>query len=147
VASRLGLGLIAGLALSVLVACGGDDTADEPAGGSESVICDDLDAVAEDFDNLRQAALSADISAAQTAVEQMRTDAAQLRDDAREPSPNDEVAQSAADLVGAVEGLETTLRQAGQEGASLTGVIQQLEIQLTAIASSLTSLRNELTCP
>ena len=145
--SRLGLGLVAFTALAVLLACGGNDTDDEPSGGSESAICDDLEVVIEDFDELRQAVLSANASAARTAVGELRTDVTQLRDEARSASPNDEAAQSAADLVGAVEGLETTIRQAGQEGASLLGVIQQLEIQLTAIASSLTSLRNELRCP
>jgi chromosome segregation ATPase len=144
---RAGLSLIAVLALSTLLACSSDDTEDGSSGGSESAICDELEAVVEDFDDLRQAALSADISAAQTAVDQMRTDGAQLRDEARAASPNDEAAQSAADLVGAVEGLETTIRQATQGEASLQGVIQQLEIQLTAIASSLASLRSELSCP
>jgi hypothetical protein len=146
-ASRMGLGLVVFVALAALLACGGNGTQDQPSGGSESAICDDLEVVLEDFDDLRQAVLSADASAARTAVGQMRTDMVQLRDEAKSASPNDEAAQSAADLVGAVEGLETTIRQAGQEGASLLGVVQQLEIQLTAIASSLTSLRGELSCP
>jgi chromosome segregation ATPase len=108
--------------------------------------CDELDAVRADVDELQSAMRSLNRSAAESAVQDLRTDLDKLRDAARGGGDNEEIDQAAEDLSGAVDGLETTLRQATQGEASLTGVIQELEIQVPAIMSSLNDLMTEARC-
>jgi hypothetical protein len=135
------------LSLVLFVACSGDSADDGSGGGSETAVCEGLDAVRDDFGDVQQAVQRADVAGAQAAVELMRADMAELRSEVNSASPSDAVSQSAADLAGAVQGLETTIRQADDGGASVQGIVQQLAIQLPAIASSLNSLRSELKCP
>jgi chromosome segregation ATPase len=122
----------------------GNTGAQPPA--SRPDYCDELDTVRGDVDELQSAMRSLDRSAAESAVQDLRTDLEQLRDAARDGGDNEEVDQAAGDLAGAVQGLETTLRQATQGDASLTGVIQELETQFPAIMSSLNDLRTEARC-
>ena len=137
--------LIALALLPALIACGGDDDDDSPQ-ASQSEVCDDLDAVRDDLDEARNAALQGDAAEAQSALDDARTRLTTLRDDVRSGPAGDAAAQSVADLIGAVEGMQTTLRQVGQGGGSLQGFAQQMLIQLTAIFSSLSSLRGQLNC-
>jgi hypothetical protein len=156
------LRILTGLMLSIVlltgIACSDDDGGTESTGSTGSTstsagqppasrpdYCDELDKVSEDVDELEAAARSLNATAAQSAVSNLRTDLEELRAAARSRDDNEAVDQAAADLVGAVDGLETTLRQATQ-GGSLTGVIQELQIQIPAIVSSLSDLREEANC-
>jgi hypothetical protein len=145
--------LVAGAALMMLGACSDDDDDGASSGGTSapdsqasSEICDDLDVLREDLESVRQSILSGDFAAAQDSIEAGRTKAAAIREDLRDPEPSAAASQSAADLIGAVDGLETTLRQIGQGGGSPQGVIQELQIQLGAMVSSFNSLITELRC-
>jgi hypothetical protein len=144
--ARLVLGLIGLLAFTTVVACGddGQNGAADPPPPAE--LCQDLDDVRDDLDTARQAVQNGDRAKADDALEDARTHLADLRSKVRSGQRNEAAAQSAGDLVGALDGLQTTLRQAGQGGDSIQGVAQELEIQLPAIVSSLMSLRSELGC-
>jgi hypothetical protein len=124
---RLTLLLIITFLTTWLVACGGDD--DDAGSASTAEVCDNLNAVREDLNDLRQAVRNADRSDAQAAIDDMRNHLTELRDEIRNAELSTQASQSAADLAGAVDGLQTTMRQAGQGGDSLVGIIQQLEIQ------------------
>lgn len=108
--------------------------------------CDEMDAIRKDVDDLQSAAASLNRDAAQSAVNELKTDVAALRAEARSGGGNNEIDQAAGDLASAVDGLETTLRQASQGGASVTGVIQELTTQIPAIVSSANELRQEARC-
>jgi hypothetical protein len=152
--------MLLGIALLGAVACSDDDDGGSTGGLSATVAastgaqppasrpdyCDELDTVRGDVDELQSAMRSVNRSAAESAVQDLRTDLDKLRDAARGGGDNEEIDQAAEDLSGAVDGLETTLRQATQGEASLTGVIQELEIQIPAIMSSLNDLRTEARC-
>jgi hypothetical protein len=147
---RLAVGLSALLALAAGIACsdngssGGSGGSDSPS-ASQAELCKGLAVVRQDLDTVKQAAESGDTAKANNALDDARTHLAELRSETRN-EPSSAVAQSAADLVGALDGLQTTLRQTGQGGGSVVGVIQQLEIQLASMASSLESLRGQTGC-
>ncbi len=79
------------------------------------------------MDDLQAAAVSLNREAAQAAVTNLKADIQTFRDEVRESGDdNDELNQAAGDLSGAVDGLETTLREASQGTTSITGIIQEL---------------------
>jgi hypothetical protein len=127
---------------SLLVSCGDDDG----ESSAREEFCADLDSARQDFVDFTEALLDGDIDAAEAEAQEARSSVTELQESARELSESDEVEQSIADLAGAVDGLETTARQVGQGGGSIQGVIQQLQIQLSAIGSAITGLRNEVDC-
>jgi hypothetical protein len=137
------------LALAAGLACsdngnGGGSSGGSPA-ASQAELCEGLDVVRQDLDAVKRAAATGDTAKANEALDNARTHLAELRGKVKD-EPNSTVAQSAADLVGALDGLQTTLRQTGQGGGSVVGVVQQLEIQLAAMASSIESLRSQTGC-
>ena len=153
--------MLLGIALLGAVACSDDDGDGGSTGGLPATVaagtgaqppasrpdyCDELDTVRGDVDDLQSAMRSLNRSAAESAVRDLRTDLEELRDAARDGGDNEEIDQAAGDLAGAVEGLETTLRQVTQGEVSITGVIQELETQVPAIMSSLNDLRTEARC-
>jgi len=148
---RLAVGLSALLALAAGIACsdngssGGSGGSDASSSASPAELCKGLAVVRQDLDTVKQAAESGDTAKANNALDDARTGLAELRSETRN-EPSSAVAQSAADLVGALDGLQTTLRQTGQGGGSVVGVIQQLEIQLSSMTSSLESLRSQTGC-
>jgi chromosome segregation ATPase len=137
-AMRLMMILAAASLATLLVSCSDDSATPEEA------VCDNLDALREDFDELREAVRDLDRTAAQDALEEARGHLTELREAIQDSDLSTAVSQSAADLAAAVDGLQTTVRQVGQGGGSLQGILQQLEIQLAALNSSFTSVRNEL---
>jgi len=159
---RFAAGLLVCLTMFGVVACSDDDDGDSSNGsngdnggnatasGSPPAslpdYCDELDQVKSDADDLQSAVRSLNRDAAEDSVTNLRGSVNDFRDAARASGGNDEINQSAGDLAGAVEGLETTLRQAGQGGSSLTGVIQELETQLPVIVSSLNDIRQDARC-
>jgi hypothetical protein len=143
--ARIFLVLMSVALLPALIACGGGDD-DDSSQTSQSEVCDDLDAVRDDLDEARGAALRGDPADAQTALNDARTKLTTLRDDVRSGPAGDAAAQSVADLIGAIEGMQTTLRQVGQGGGSLQGFAQEMLIQLMAMFSSISSLRGQLNC-
>ena len=149
---RLALGLFAGLAMLGVAACGGDDDGNGDSTGSgqppasQPDYCDELDQVRSDVDDLQSAVSSLNRDAAQNAVTNLRSSANDFRDEVRSGGGNDALNQAAGDLSGAVEGLETTLRQATQGGITPAGVIQELETQLPVIVTSLNEIRTEARC-
>jgi phage I-like protein len=161
-ASRLVALFLTSFLLLFAVACSDDDDNGGDATGSTGSsstgntggqppasrpdYCDEMDAVRKDVDDLQGAAVSLNRDAAQAAVNELKTDVAALRSEARSSGDNTEIDQAAADLSGAIDGLETTLRQAGQGGASLSGVVQELQTQIPAIVSSANELRQEARC-
>lgn len=156
-ASRLTTLLIASCLLLFAVACSDDDdnggstgstgsnTGGQPP-ASQPDYCDELDAVRQDVDDLQSAAVSLNRDKAESAVTEMKSDVAEFRSAVRAGGNNTEVDQAAADLAGAVDGLETTLRQAGQGGATVTGFVQELQMQIPVIVSSMNEIRQEARC-
>jgi hypothetical protein len=142
--ARIFLVLIVLALLPGPIGCGGDDE-DSPQ-TSQSEVCNELDAVRDDLDEARSAALRGDPAEAQSALDDARTKLTTLRDDVRSGPAGDAASQSVADLIGAIDGMQTTLRQVGQGGGSLQGFAQELLIQLMAMFSSVTSLRGQLNC-
>ena len=158
-ALRIALGFFVGIAMLGVIACSDDDDSSSTGsnGGATSTsgsppasrpdYCDELDEVKTDADELQSAVTSLNRQAAQTAVTDLKASVQDFRDEVRSgDSGNDELNQAAGDLAGAVNGLETTLRQASQGDTSLTGVIQQLTTQLPVIANSLNEIRQEARC-
>jgi methyl-accepting chemotaxis protein len=159
-ALRIALGLFAGLAMLGVVACSDDDDDNGGTGSnggnastsgsppaSQPDYCDELDQVKTDVDDLQSAARSLNRDGAQTAVNDLKSDVQDFRDEVRSSGDNnDQLNQAAGDLAGAVEGLETTLRQATQGGSSITGVIQELETQIPVIVTSMNEIRQEARC-
>ena len=161
-ALRLLFGLFIGFALMGAVACSDDDNgsstgATANTGSSTSTgsgqppasqpdYCDNVAKVKSDVDAIQSAAVSLNRSGVETAVANLKTDISALRAEVRSGSGNTAVDQAAADLSGAVDGLETTLRQAGQGDASLLGVAQQLATQIPVIVSSMSKLQSEARC-
>jgi methyl-accepting chemotaxis protein len=160
---RFAAGILVCLTMFGVVACSDDDDGDSSNTGASRAngastgagsppaslpdYCDELDEVKTDVDELQSAARNLNREAAQAAVTDLKTDAEAFRSALRDGGgDNDELNQAAGDLAGAVEGLETTLRQAGQQGSSVTGVIQELETQLPVIASSMNEIRQEARC-
>ena len=159
---RFAAGILVCLTMFGVVACSDDDDGDSSNTGASRATgastgsgsppaslpdyCDELDKVRTDVDELQSAARSLNREAAQAAATELKTDAEDFRSAVRDGGDNDELNQAAGDLIGAVEGLETTLRQAGQQGSSVTGVIQELETQLPVIASSMNEIRQEARC-
>jgi septal ring factor EnvC (AmiA/AmiB activator) len=163
-ALRIALGLFVGLAMLGVVACSDDDdsggtgsTSTGSTGGnatasgsppaSQPDYCDELDQVKTDVDNLENAARSLNRDGAQTAVNDLKADIQDFRDEVRASGEdNDALNQAIGDLSGAVDGLETTLRQATQGETSLTGVVQELAIQVPVIVTSMNEVRQEARC-
>ena len=161
---RFAIGLLICLTMFGVIACSDDDdgggsstggptgpgNALTPSGqppASQPDYCDDLDKVKTDVDDLQSAALSLNRDAAQAAVTSLKADIQTFRNEVRSAGDdNEELNQAAGDLSGAVEGLETTLRQATQGGSSVTGVIQELETQIPVIVSSMNGIRQEARC-
>jgi hypothetical protein len=129
------------IAVLFLVACSDDDDDEATA---QSQVCSGVEEVRQDLDALEEAVQNDDRSAAEDAIEEARDHANEVREDIQSANLGAAAAQSASDFTAAVDALQTTLRQAGQGGASATGVVQQLEIQFAAMSSSLSSLRTEL---
>jgi len=161
---RFAVGFLVCLTMFGVVACSDDDDGGSTSTGgstgpgnaltpsgqppaSQPDYCDDLDKVKTDVDDLQSAARSLNRDAAQAAVTNLKADIQTFRNEVRNAGDdNDELNQAAGDLAGAVEGLETTLRQATQGTASITGVIQELETQIPVIVSSLNEIRQEARC-
>jgi hypothetical protein len=145
---RAAIGSLVLMATLLLLACNDDSDPAEPAsaGADGGAACDQLEEVRQDLEQARTAALRGDRSGAQAAVNDARDTLQEIRSNMSSQPRNDAAAQAAGDLVGAVDGLQTNIRQAGQGGDSLLGVVQELETELPAIVSSLNSLRNELKC-
>jgi uncharacterized phage infection (PIP) family protein YhgE len=161
---RFAVGLLVCLTMFGVVACSDDDdggstsTGDSTGSGnaltpsgqppaSQPDYCDDLDEVKTDVDDLQAAAVSLNRDAAQAAVTNLKADIQTFRDEVRESGDdNDELNQAAGDLSGAIDGLETTLREATQGTTSITGIIQELETQIPVIVSSLDKIRQEARC-
>ena len=133
-------------------ACSDDDANDTAAQlssnstSSNTEFCKTLDLLRADIDSLQQAARAGNVSGATSAIDSAKDHATQLREDAKDHNVDDATAQSVQDLVQAVEGVQTTIRQAGQSGSSALGVLQQLLIEVPAIARSLASLRTSAGC-
>jgi hypothetical protein len=159
---RFAAGLLVCLTMFGVVACSDDDDGDSSNTGASRAngsstgagsppaslpdYCDELDKVKTDVDELQSSARSLNRDAAQAAVADLKTDAQAFRSALRDGGDNSELSQAAGDLSGAVEGLETTLRQATQGTAGALGVIQELETQLPVIVSSLNEIRQEARC-
>ena len=122
----------------------GNTGAQPPA--SQPDYCDELDKVEGDVNDLRSEATSLNRSGSETAIANLKTDLNQLRAEVRSGGDNEAVDQAAEDLVQAVDGMETTLRQATQGSVSPIGVIQELETQIPTIVTSLSDLREEARC-
>lgn len=121
-----------------------NDTARPPAAQTEGA-CDDLAAARRDLDKMEAAIARGDASGAQAALDDARTKLREVRSDVGAQA-NNNASQAAADLVGAVDGLQTTMRQTGQGGGSIQGVVQQLEIQLMSMSSSFKELQSQMSC-
>ncbi len=114
---------------------------------SQAEVCSSLATVRQDFDQIETSASKGDAASATKAMNDARNRLTAVRDGLQSSQQqNPAAATAAADLIGAFNGLQTTMRQAGQGGGSIQGVVQQLTIQLTSMSSALANLRQSLGC-
>jgi hypothetical protein len=105
-AFRLLASLTVVLTLGAGLACSGGGngggSSGTPSAASQAELCKGLDVVRQDLDTVKQAAESGDSAKANDALDDARTNVAELRGKVRN-EPNSAVAQSAGDLVGALD--------------------------------------------
>ena len=115
---------------------------------NDAPIYDELDAVRRAVEEVQIAVRAGDVSGTQAAIANGRDYMEDLRQGIDQAKLSDAASQGLADLSGALAGMQTTARQiqtrqGGGENQLLLGVVQQLEIQLPALASAMNSLRTQ----
>jgi hypothetical protein len=139
-AMKILLTMLLAAATSFALACSSDN--DEVSSRQE--ICSQADDLRAGIDDVSRAVQSGDLDAADEAVDEVQATAVDLREAVGDAQLSNDVSQSAADLISSFDGLKTTLRQVGQGGGNVVGLVQALEVQLPAIRSAADSLQAEV---